>query len=728
MIIVFLFLCLLVQSTIIMGQDGIQVESSLSVEDLVKDVFIRGNCKNVSNIKALGNDSISIGQFSNAENIFGFDDGIIISTGDISLAGGPNVTIDESFSFLAESNDQDLSILATDQLFDVTGIEFDFVPIGNRVTFKYVFASEEYCEFVGTSFNDVFGFFVSGPGINGSFADDAVNVALLPGTNINVSINNVNHQDNTQFYVGNETSTDVENCDINYVETFQELIEYDGFTVTLFASFDVTSCETYKIRLVIGDVGDAMLDSAVFLESKSFDLGEKIDVRVEVPGSDEPVAFENCIDGQIVFTRSNLNNLLDDCTIEYDFSPDSDAISGLDFEEIPLSITIPAGDSSFVLPIKILEDNLTEGRESLRLEFKYECDCIAPSSSELIIDEIESWQISIEPLSACAGQPFVIVPEIISGVEPFAYLWENGTTGDSLELTLTDSSNYGVTVTDACGNTRVAIAEVVLQSIPSATLFGSYDLCDVMDEGIPISLQGTAPWSLQYDINGEPQVPIEDIGSEPYYIMTSVEGNYSLTGFSDANCLGTFSGSAEVGYNEFDVKIVVTPVSCPFRNDGRIEITELVAIDPYTIEWNIRPGQDFIIDSLGADIYILNITDGNGCLYQQHIDVSVDSENLEDCIPLYIPNVFSPNSDGANDIFTVFANTNGLVSIVNSMQVYDRWGELIYSESNFVPDGSIGWDGTLNGKTVPVGVYTYMVVYAINELEFTIAGDIMLVN
>ncbi|MEL7219995.1 MAG: choice-of-anchor L domain-containing protein [Bacteroidota bacterium] len=292
-----------------------------------------------------------------------------------------NINNESSFPFNVESDDTDLSQVATASLFDATGIEFDFVPLDDKVTFRYVFASEEYCEFVGTTFNNVFGFFVSGPGINGPFDNNAINVATittLNATTETVSINNINHLSNETFYVSNITTTDAQNCEISYVATFQDLIDYDGFTIALTTSFQVIPCEIYHIRLVIGDVGDANLDSAVFLESKSFDLGEPSTIRAEVPGSSVPIAYEGCVDGQFVFSRSAASNINEALTIDYSISPESEAINGIDFLEIPLSITIPAGDTSVILPILIIEDNITEGPEKLKLELTYDCDCIDP--------------------------------------------------------------------------------------------------------------------------------------------------------------------------------------------------------------------------------------------------------------------------------------------------------------------------------------------------------------
>jgi len=199
----FTFLFILFFASSVLGQTRINTKNELEVEDLVKDVFIKGNCRNVSNISAIGSKELSIGQFENGEGVININDGIILSTGTIELAHGPNITSEVSYSFNEISEDPDLSRLATGILYDATGIEFDFVPLDDKVSFRYVFASDEYCEYVGTEFNDVFGFFVSGPGINGSFENNAINVASLLGTDQDVSINTVNHLENVNFYVDN---------------------------------------------------------------------------------------------------------------------------------------------------------------------------------------------------------------------------------------------------------------------------------------------------------------------------------------------------------------------------------------------------------------------------------------------------------------------------------------------------------------------------------------------
>lgn len=728
----FTLLCCLCLSFHLVAQESIQTENNLGVEDLVKNVFIKGNCRNVSNIRAIGDETSSIGQFKNGATIFNINDGIILSTGAIDLANGPNIDNESGYAFNTESNDPDLSQLATDSLFDVTGIEFDFVPIDDKVSFRYVFASEEYCEFVGTSFNDVFGFFVSGPGINGTFDNNAINVATitsLNGTTESVSINNINHLTNETFYVNNITTTDAQNCEIAYVPSFQELIEYDGFTIRLTASFQVIPCETYHIRLVLGDVGDASLDSAVFLESKSFDLGEPISVRAEVPGSNAPIAYENCVDGQFVFSRNDLSSINEALTIEYSISLDSEAINGVDFSEIPLSITIPAGDTSFILPITLIDDDIIEGAESLKLAFEYECDCIDPNASELIINEASELSVHFEEIGVCAGQAFSLTPEISGGVPPFEFLWETGAVSESLEASVTASTQYALTVTDFCNNLSVGIADIGFQSVPMATLMGIYDFCEISEIGIPVLLEGKPPWKIGYSIDGVEQMSIDNIQSNPFYISTPTEGIYELTAFSDAYCEGRIFGSAEVEYTNFEVATAIVPPSCLNSLDGSIAITQLDGVAPFFIEWNIATEDDYSLENLAVGRYRLNILDANGCLYEEVFDLDAISNKNNDCATVYIPNSFSPNNDGINDLFSIFFNASSGIENVLSFQVYNRWGGLVFEQRNFIPNGTTGWNGEHNGKPLNAGVYVYKIIVAFEDGSTQIlSGDISLLR
>jgi len=435
------------------NRTSIQTEINNNAMNLVRDIFISGTCNNVSNIESSGVPE-SFGEFHNGETVINFADGIILSTGDIRSAEGPNILVETTTQFNQPSEDRHLMDIATDDLFDVTVIEFDFVPVQSLVTFQYIFASEEYCEFVGTIFNDVFGFFVSGPGINGPFADGAINVARVPDSDEFVSINTINYLTNQSLYVKNELSGDVANCDIDFDPQQVNNIEYDGFTLPLVARIPVTPCETYHIRLVIGDVGDDKLDSAVFLKSKSFNLGELATVKAVIPNRTDTVAYENCLDGQFVFTRPPESFNLRPLDVDFEIDESSTALEGIDFANIPRTVTIPEGQDSVVLTIPTLSDEQAESLErlTLNLKFSQNCECQEGSSATLNLTDPQPPILGLPTLTACADQPFTIVPQITDGVSPFNFRWSNNSTEINLQTSIQAPTTFVATVTDFCNN------------------------------------------------------------------------------------------------------------------------------------------------------------------------------------------------------------------------------------------------------------------------------------
>src|SRR4030095_438410 len=111
--------------------------------------------------------------------------GRVQTSGSPGLNGSAGLFASTGFNFPGDAN---LNALVTPNLTeDAVILEFDFVPIGDTIRFNYVFSSEEYPSFSCTQYNDVFAFFISGPGITG-----LKNIALVPGTNIPVAINSIN--------------------------------------------------------------------------------------------------------------------------------------------------------------------------------------------------------------------------------------------------------------------------------------------------------------------------------------------------------------------------------------------------------------------------------------------------------------------------------------------------------------------------------------------------------
>jgi len=697
------------------NRTSIQTEINNDAINLVRDIFISGTCNNVSNIESSGV-SESFGEFHNGADVINFAEGIILSTGDIQSAEGPNTLVETTTQFNQPSEDRHLKAIATDDLYDVTVIEFDFVPVQSQVTFQYIFASEEYCEFVGTIFNDVFGFFVSGPGIDGPFADGAINVARVPDSDEFVSINTINYLTNQNLYVKNELSGDVANCDIDFDPQQVNNIEYDGFTLPLVARIPVIPCETYHIRLVIGDVGDDKLDSAVFLKSKSFNLGELATVKTIIPNRVDTVAYENCLDGQFVFSRPPGSFNLRSLDVDFEIDDSSTALEGIDFSNIPRTVTIPAGQDSVVLPIPTLSDEQTEDIESLtlNLEFSQNCECQEGSSATLNMRDPKPPTIDLPTIAACANQPFIVVPQITNGTPPFNLNWSNNSTEINLQTSIQVPTTFVATVTDFCNNQAIDTVQVTLQSMPTATLSGNIDYCEGLENLLlPINFNGNPPWSFTYQIDNDFPITIDSIFDNNFNLPIAVAGNYQLIEFKDAACMGEVAGTGQVNDINIEVALETVDLSCPDFDDGQINLDILAGIPPFDINWSPTVNNLTNPIDLSSGIYALTIQDAWGCLLIDSVVIENPSVLAPACInnAIYIPNVFSPNGDGVNDFFEIFLANQTTVRQVLKVEILDRWGNLVYFSENTMPK----WDGRFGGKLSSPAVFFYKIQLELND-------------
>jgi len=124
---------------------------------------------------------------------------------------------------------------------------------------------------------------------------------------------------------------------------------------------------------------------------------------------------------------------------------------------------------------------------------------------------------------------------------------------------------------------------------------------------------------------------------------------------------------------------------------------------------------------------LITIVDTNGCTYylQTYIAVISDTSGLDG---IYIPNVFSPNNDGINDLWSIFSKHEN--TYANKLNIFDRWGNVVYSREDFVVNGyDSGWDGTMNGKPLNPGVFVYQVVLTLSDgSQKSIHGNITLLR
>lgn len=342
----------------------------ITPENLISNVFL-GEGVEVVGITYDG-DQEAVGLFTGGINAVGMERGIVMTTGRAVTAGaqlgvaspaGQQASVTNGST--ATDNDLTSIVGANIGVRNVCKYTIQFIPVNDTLRFTYAFASEEYPEYACTQYNDVFGFFISGPGIAGPYENGAENIALIPGTDRPVTINNVN-----PGVPGNQGGT-VENCSgddgsLAYSNLYNanfgnNLPVYDGYTDVFVAEAVVEPCQIYTIKLVIADAFDGLLDSGVFLEAKSFGTGS-LDVEIEGLAIDGGLA-EGCGAGEIVF------NLPAPVESDYDveFSVDGTATPDVDYPALPTSVIIPAGDSTFRIPISAYEDGIAEGDETILL-------------------------------------------------------------------------------------------------------------------------------------------------------------------------------------------------------------------------------------------------------------------------------------------------------------------------------------------------------------------------
>ncbi len=367
--------------------DGIQTENGFDIVDLISQDLLGDLCISVSNVDGPSN-SNGFGVFTNGMSYIGIDEGIVLLTGNISSAEGPNTANPASDGGQSDGADPDLSQLIGSVQRDVVKVEFDFVPDEDKISFDYVFASEEYCDYVNSSFNDVFGFFISGPGISGPFQNGAENIAVVPGTTNPVTINNINWTATPDLYNTNEVQTFSGGCtndELNAPTPFVDLFGLDGFTNVLRAEADVIPCETYHIKLVIADIVDGLFDSGIFLGQNSFisgDINTTVNLQSgSVDGDDE--AEEGCENAFIAF---NIDPPIQDITFTLDVQSSSTATAGVDYETIPTTYTVPLGVEFDTLWIDVFGDALVEGIETIDILVTGVCGCEDPLVTILIED------------------------------------------------------------------------------------------------------------------------------------------------------------------------------------------------------------------------------------------------------------------------------------------------------------------------------------------------------
>ena len=398
-------------------------------------------------------------------------------------------------------------------------------------------------------------------------------------------------------------------------------VEYDGFTQPLTAMLKLNPCETYHIRLVVGDVGDFYYDSAVFLEAGSFNIGSVVAVRSSINDEGEQAMSEGCSDGYFIFERADPTKVDLPVTVQYKISEGSTATEGEDFEPLSGIATIPVGETGIQVPIFSLNDTLAEGRESILLELDIPCACYSDSAF-LYLDEAELVETDLPIAYVCENNSTALSPNITGGNPPYSYQWSTGSSEPVIFVNSDGPEHYSLTVTDACGHIGVDSTRLIVTTPPRAALSGQASICEGDTAYLQVDFTGAAPWSLGIAIDGVEEEMIEGIHQNPYLLPATQAGQYDISYFRDAGCEGPFQGSGQIDVQSIDIGMSIQSVSCYGEQDGRISLTIAGSSPPFTWAWSDTEKLELEREQLPAGNYQLSVWDVNGCSKVVTMDVT----------------------------------------------------------------------------------------------------------
>lgn len=430
---------------------------TLTIQQYVQDVLL-GSGVAASNITYTGCPE-QIGYITGGNSIgFTIDGGIALSTEPVASIVDPNSGVFLSGCQVAGEADL-LSIansvppligqsFSVGSVNDVAILEFDFVPTGDTLRFNYIFGSDEYLTWVNSSYNDIFAFLLSGPGLTGPYAapagfpGGAVNIAQLPNTTppLPITISSVNNVLNSSYYIDNQPNVG---------------IYLNGYTVTLEAWSLVQCGETYHIKLAIADGSDTALESAVILEEGSFSSNAVVDVNLSLNagGPNAETLFENCGEATLTFTRPEISDLSiqDLCVITWTGT----AVNGVDFTAMPDTVFFPPGVASVSFVIDAFSDGLTEGIETVHMDILNLAACngsgLISNFDFFVADVPDPIIVTGYSQDLCQGVTATLEPTITGGYGNYEYTWSTSETTASIDVSPVNSTTYFLTVTDTCG-------------------------------------------------------------------------------------------------------------------------------------------------------------------------------------------------------------------------------------------------------------------------------------
>ncbi|GAA4306462.1 T9SS type B sorting domain-containing protein [Aestuariibaculum suncheonense] len=754
------FLSFLFISSLAFSQN-VQVDSqTYTAQQLIEDILIGSNCISnvvVTNVRGgnfNGTDQ-SYGYFDASGSTFPFQSGVVLSTGKLSNVPGPNSSLSDDDA-INWDGDSDLEfILKEGNTTNATIIEFEFTATASQISFRYLFASEEYQENNSNTcrYSDLFGFL-----IRNANEQQYTNIALIPNTQTPVKVTTVHPEIPGGCAAQNEA----------YFGSWNDStapINFNGQTTVLTATANTIPNETFHVKLVIADAQNYRYDSAVFLEAGSFklntDIGENRLLTTDNPlcenetllldaSASNGSAYKWFKDGIEIQNETNSSYTASESatyTVKIDLGNNCISYGEITIEYIPNPIVsnttlIACDDNQDGLTIYNLldtEQTITNGDDRLVVSNFYtslldaenqQNDIQTPSAFENVIPqqivyariENQNQCFSIAEIALDISTDTITIPpfETCDDTTPDGLTTFNL---DDLRLIIQPNTPANATINfykttdnlfsemnplpDAYENTS-AYAETIWVKIENGIdcyVVSSVDLI-VLE-----SPQFSTLENVGYCLNSYPETITIDSG-----LLNAINNNPTYQWYLNNSVIPQNTSTIAINETGRYTVTVTFNNGCSESNSIEVKSSNLATIENITITQasenntitittsgegkyqfaldnsSFQDSNTFINVTVG--IHTVYVNDINGCgMIQKQISV------------LGFPKYFTPNGDGINDFWKPYGVTSEFHSDIN-IKIFNRYGNFIKQ----INPSQSGWNGTLRGQPLANDDYWYHVV------------------
>ena len=731
----------------------IQVDDSYSAQQLVQNVLVNNSpCATVTNVTVSGDTfsgiQNSFGFFSNTTSVFPFTNGIVLSTARAKKAEGPNTTlIDEGSTSWGGDSDLELALGITGSI-NATSLEFDFTPLSNKMSFDYIFASEEYHDNASCRYSDGFAFLLK----EANTQDRYENLALVPNTTTPVKVTSVH-----PLIPGTNGCPAINEQYFDAFNGTEYPTNFNGQTVVMTAKANVIPGRTYHIKLVIADEGNYRYDSAIFLGGGSFNVnanlgenkliatnnpicqGETYNLDATTPGLNTYLWFKNGIstgimtpvynvtDSGIYKVEITLNGTAciatGQVTIEYSAKPaltntilvqcddNNDGISTFDLTKVSNLITSGNSQLSPVVYFENITDvnpisnpasyrNLTTNIVYGKVSNQFGCTSFATINLQIANNPIAA-QNPIMKCDSDANQDGFIAfnlnldatPQILSGLPSGLIVEYYLTANDAVLQRNPLANNY----TNATINEQIIYARIV----------NGPDCFGITSIKLKVIVFAPANFNDEtvYICDGNPKRIAVANGYSSY-----LWSNGATTSFTSITTAGNYTVTASNAQGCVAKKKFIV-IASEIATITSIEINDFSGNEnSVLINYSGNGDYEFSLDGVHyqSNSLFLNVTEGDYLVYIK----DKNGCGIPTPIRIYVldyPRFFTPNGDSYNDFWTI---KNGAKYPNMLLYIFDRYGKLITQVN---PKGN-GWDGNYNGHPIPADDYWFTIILENNKI------------